>query len=75
MDIQSFIKASGLSDGQLAMRYGFDRSYWAHVRLGDRQPSRNMLLAIWLRDHKRVGKLAMFTDAEVSAFARLARAP
>jgi hypothetical protein len=72
MDVATFISNSGLSDGQLSARYGFDRSYWAHVRLGDRPLSKNMALAIWRCDQVKVGPLAAISDADVAVLNRLA---
>jgi hypothetical protein len=72
MDVATFIKNSGLSDHQLAARYGFDRSYWAHVRLGDRPLSKRMALAIWRRDQEKVGPLAGISDSDVAVLDRLA---
>jgi hypothetical protein len=74
MDTASFIKRTGLNDVQLAARYGFDRSYWAHVRHGDRPLSKNMALAIWRLDKAKVGPLSTLNDADVAVLARIAPA-
>jgi hypothetical protein len=74
MDTVSFILASGLSDRELNARYGFDRSYWAHLRKGDRPASRNVALSIWRLDHKKVGPLAKLSDSDIDVLARLSQA-
>jgi hypothetical protein len=72
MDAVTFIEHSELSDSDLAERYGFARSYWTHIRNGDRPLSKRMALAIWRLDRVKVGPLAGLSDADFDTLERLA---
>lgn len=69
-DVKQFIRESGLSDADLAGRYGFDRSYWTHLRLGTKQMGRPCAIRVFRRDGVKLGPIASATDEEIEVLER-----
>ena len=74
MDVKAFIAFQGMTDPQLSARYGFDRSYWNHLRHGSKALSRAAALKIWRRDGLKVGPLECLSDDEVALLDRMEQA-
>lgn len=69
-DVKAFIAAKGLSDSELAERYGCDRSYWTHLRLGSKTMGRPAAIRVFRLDGVKLGPIAQATDEEIATLER-----